>query len=214
MQAAFQQAALPEPFKVLGKNLKPYTLGHDILLGLFESGFCRGKKFAASESTGTAIDPFLGPFEDLMISVWICSFDTYAEAICHLQKKLRKKHLKKWAKKCGRFDLGEAYIHFFKYIAAHTEEPAYWVEDHGRGAPSNQPFAQFLKVMLMREFGMKEHEALDTPYAQAYWNYLTILENGGRIRFMSQADEAAVKAANDPELERKLQALAQRMAHN
>jgi hypothetical protein len=201
MQAAFQQAALPEPFTVLGKKLKPYTLGHDILLGVFESGFCRDVKTPAT-------------FEDLLLSVWVCSMD--APSVWeHLQNPRLGKTLRKWGKQCGLFDVSEAYVAFSNYINAHTETPAYWVEDrNGGGSPSDIPFSQFLKVQLMREFGMKEHEALDTPYAQACLNYLTILEGNGRIRFMSEGDKAAIRAASDPELDKKLQALAQRMAHN
>ena len=203
MIAAFQQAALPEPFKVLGKNLKPYTLGHDILLGVFESGFCRDIKTPPT-------------YEDLIISTWVCSHLTYGSVCEQLHGRAIRAKLKLWGWRCGNFDLAEAYIHFSNYVNAHTQEPDYWVEQAGgrNSAPSGMPFSQFLKVTMMREFGMKEHEALDTPYAQANANYLTILESNGRIRFMSEEDKAAVVAASDPELERKLQALAQRIGSN
>jgi hypothetical protein len=202
MQAAFQQAALPEPFTVLGKKLKPFTLGHDILLGVFESGFCRDVKTAPT-------------CEDLLISTWICSFQNYQAVWEQLQNPALGKVLRKWGKSCGYFDVGEAFIAFSKYIHSHTLEPNYWVEDSGRGGrASDMPFSQFLKVTLMREFGMKEQEALDTPFAQAHWNYLTFLESNGGIRFMADADADAIKMASDPEVEKKLQALAQRIAHN
>jgi hypothetical protein len=202
MQAALQQAALPEPFKVLGKNLHPYTLGHDILLGLFESGFAVG---AATPPT----------FEDLLISTWICSYRYYADVFDALCSPLTRLKLKAWGIRCGLFDIGEAFAHFQKYISANTVEPDYWVENpRGGGRPSGIPFSQFLKVTMRREFGMSEQEALDTPYCQASFNYLTLLESNGKIRLMSDVDKAAITAATDPEIDRKLQALAQRIASN
>lgn len=202
MLAAFQQAALPEPFKVLGKNLAPYTLGHDILLGVFESGFCRDIKAPPT-------------YEDLIVSTWVCSHRSYGAVLEQLEGRTIRMKLRLWGWRCGNFDLAEAYIHFSNYINAHTQEPPYWVEERGNnGGPLGMPFSQYLKVTMMREFGMKEHEALDTPYAQAHANYLTILESNGRIRFMSETDRRAFDAANDPELDRKLQALAQKVAHN
>lgn len=203
MQAALKQAALPEPFKVLGKKLHPYTIGHDVLLGLFESGFAVG---ATTPPT----------FEDLLVSVWICShrdYDTVFEALCSPATRLK---LKIWGVRCGLFDIGEAFAHFQKYVQTHTVEPDYWVENPrgGNNRPSGIPFSQFLKVTMRREFGMSEQEALNTPYCQANFNYLTLLEGNGKIRLMSEGEKAAVTAANDPELERKLAALAQRLQNN
>jgi hypothetical protein len=207
MTAAFQQAALPEPFKVLGKDLAPYTLGHDILLGLFESSFCRGVSLPQESPFRYALLA-----DDLPISVWVCSHAHYSDVYEKLQSPEIRDELKKWGKSCGEFDVPAACITFERYLKDNTQEPGYWVEDAGRGrGGSSVPFSHYLKVVLMREFGLKEHEALDTPYAQALWNYLTILEGQGRIRFMSDDDSAALNAAMDPELDRKLQALAARV---
>jgi hypothetical protein len=202
MQAALQQAALPEPFRVLGRDLHPYTIGHDILLNLFESGF--------------AIGSSKGPtFDDLLISVWICSHKNYASVFDALCSPFTRLKIKAWGIRCGLFDYGEAFDHFNKYIQANTAEPGYWIESRSNGGrPSGIPFSQFLKVTMRREFGMSESEALDTPYCQANFNYLTILETGGKIRLMSQEDMTAIQMANDPDIERKLQALAQRICAN
>lgn len=202
MQAAFQQAALPEPFKVLGKNLHPYTIGHDILLGLFESGFAVGSRTPPT-------------FEDLLISVWICSHSTYGSVFDAMCSPLTKIKLKAWGIRCGLFDIGEAFQHFQKYITRNTLEPDYWVENpKSGGTPSGIPFSQFLKVTMRREFSMSEEEALNTPYCQAHFNYLTLLEGNGKIRFMADQEKEAIRLASDPEMERKLAALAHRLAHN
>lgn len=202
MQAALHQAALPEPFKVLGKNLHPFTLGHDILLNLFESGF----------AVGSSKQP---TFDDLLISVWICSHKNYQDVFDALCSPLTKWKIKAWSLWCGLFDIGEAFVHFGNYISRSSAQPNYWIDNPREGGSvSGIPFSQFLKVTMRSEFGMGEAEALDTPYAQASFNYLTLLEGKGRIRFMSDMDEAAIQKASDPEFEKRLQALAQKLANN
>lgn len=213
MQAAFQQAALPEPFKVLGKHLYPYTIGHDILLTLFESCF-------AIDYSG--IPPGDGPLEavrvwnDLLISIWVCSHESHRDVIDELASPKLGKKLRKWGKKCGKFDADDALTHFKKYLAAHTVEPDYWIENpkSNGGRPSGIPFSQFLKVAMRREFGMSEDDALDTPFCQANFNYLTLLESNGKIRFMSDAEKSAVDSANDPKVEKMLAKMAQQFAKN
>lgn len=201
MQAAFQQAAFPKPFKVLGKKLHPYTLGHDILLGAFESGFCRDVRTKPT-------------FDDLLISVWICSHDTHEKATRSFLRPFAKFRIWLWGKLCGKFDIGEAFVSFGEYIAEHTTEPEYWIEKHSDsgGAPSGNPYSQFLKVVMMRDLGMTEQQALDTSYSAAEMGFLTTLESAGKIRMFSDSDREAVRGVNDPEQRKKLEEWARKAA--
>ena len=191
MQAAFQQAATP--FRVLGLKMQPYTLGHDWLLYTLDSGFCRETNKPPT-------------YDDLLISVWICAQKDHVAAIQRLAKPITRIWITLWSLYCGKFDVGEAFATFHEYIKAQTPDVEYWIESQGTKKPqSGTPFFQVLKVSMMRDMGMSEAEAWSTRYADAHLNFLTLLENMGKIRLISDHEKSVIAAANDPEQQRKLQ---------
>lgn len=198
MSAAYHDAAIPEPFRVLGLSLKPFTLGHQLLLERFESSFALG---STKEPT----------YEDLILSVFLCSF-TWERAVKVLSSRFLKLRLKLWGWFCGSFDVAEAMDFFARYLGAHSKQPDYWVEQKSGPSNSGVPFIQFLKVKLEQDLGYTEAEALGTPYQIAIWNYLTFLESKGVIKFVSQADLDLIALAKSAEMEAKMQAIAEKMA--
>lgn len=66
MNGFYEQCILPEPFTILGRDLKPFSFGHYILLRRFGVGFVK------DEATPYTL-------EDLVFSILICSF-TFEEA--------------------------------------------------------------------------------------------------------------------------------------
>ena len=197
MSAAYLQAAIPQPFTVLGRKLKPFTLGHQLLLEYFGSGFALG-----SDESPT--------YEDLLISVFLCSY-SYEDALKKLESRWLVLQLKLWSWFCGNFDVGEAIEFFQRYIGAHTKEPDFWVTQKSGPSHSGIPFIQFLKVKLEQELGYTEQQALDTPYQIAVWNYLTFLEHKGVIRFFNSEDFDLLEASQSEEMDRKLQAFAEKI---
>lgn len=199
--AAYFEAAIPEPFRVLGRKLQPFTLGHQILLERFDSSFSIGAEKAPT-------------FEDLIFSVYICSY-SYPVALRKVTQNTLfacfaiRLEMKLWSWRCGKFDVIEAMMFFREYVNAHSKEPAFWVEQKRGSASSGIPFIQFLKVKLEQELGYTEAEALCTPYQIAVWNYLTHLEGKGVIRFVSPEDQAAIESITP--MEAKLGALARRV---
>jgi hypothetical protein len=198
MNAAINQAALRQPFKVLGRKLKPFSLWHQQLLEMLESGFAIGSESKPS-------------YEDLIVSVFFCSHD-YESGLAELNAKTLKTRLKLWGWYCGKFDVWEAMGFFFRYIQHYSVYPNYWVEQMGQPGKSGNSYAQFLKVKMMQEFGMSEVEALNTPYNAAIINYLTTLEAKGVVRFMTDEDEALIIKTR--EMDARLQEIARQVRNN
>src|SRR5438876_959627 len=88
MNAAYFQAAIPEPFTILGLRLKPLSLGRYRLLKRF------GCAFVAEEETGANI-------EDLIIGVLVCSMRC-DEFIEWAHSKHFAKDIKRWGKRVSR----------------------------------------------------------------------------------------------------------------
>ena len=189
---------LPEPV-ILGRNLKPYTVGHDLILHALESGFAIGTENAPT-------------FDDLIVSTYLCSFHFDEAKGRVLDGELMRKELEEWGREVGEFDACEPTSQLIAYIKAYTDAPEFWIEDKPTTKRCGAPLSQILKVSMMRDFHMTEHAALHMPFNEAQTNYLTHLEMNGRLRFADDDDHAAVAAAMNPEVEKKLQALAQRLA--
>jgi len=203
MKAAFSLAAIPEPYRVLGRNLQPFTLGHQILLERFESSFAVGSQKQADDSN---------IYGDLILSVFLCSFP-FEEALRQLNSRFLKLKLWAWGKLCGRFDLLEAIEFFQTYIEEHSREPEFKVISNGNEAQFDSaiPFSQFLKVKLEQELGRSPAEALNTVYSAAIIDYLTAMEGKGLIRFVSEEEKALHEVANDPEVNARIEAWAKKV---
>lgn len=176
------------PFTVLGKRLKPFSRGHNILLRRFGSNFAVG----ASESPG---------YSDLILSVFICSH-TYEGALNALSSRWLWLRLKFWGFRFRRFNvLGKINL-FARYIAHHTQEPKYWIEKEGDGRGSGIPNEQFDLSNLMQFFGCSYSEALNLPYPVGTWNLFKLLEQEGIVRVWTDRDyemQAAAKAMEEKE---------------
>jgi hypothetical protein len=198
MQAALQQAATK--FKVLGLSLKPYTLGHDLLLYTLDSGFCRDVNHVPT-------------FEDLLISVWVCAQDDADSAIRRMSRRSTKIWFTLWGLYCGKFDVSEAFFTFQKYILANTQAPEFWICKSGDGSQTGIPFAQLLKLQMVK-LGMSEKDAINTRFVDAHLNLLTTLDASGVIKLFSESDKAAIAALNNPESRSRLKQWAERVSRN
>lgn len=195
LQSSFLRALVPEPYTVLGRKLKPFSIGHEILLERFGSHYA----LTSEKAPG---------YSDLILSVFICS-RTFEECLSDLAHKRCGLRLRAWGWYCGSFDVWEAKRFFARYIAEHATWPKkFWVEKDISSKRSGAPFVQALKVRLQKDMGYSESEALNAPYSVALWNYMTALENSGVIRLFSEEDQREFAAANDPELAARIDAIA------
>lgn len=200
MSAAISQAALKQPFRVLGRELNPYSLWHKIFLESVDSSFAIAKPDQTLEDL----------HDDLIISAYFCSYD-YLGGLEQLDSKLTRCRIKLWRWRCGEFDVFDAVSYFREYISYYSAYPNFWIEDGCRSSGGKiSSYAQFLKVKMMQEFGMHEVDALNTPYNVAITNYLTLLESKNAIRFMTEEDSELI--ARTQRMEDKLKALGEKFA--
>ena len=87
MNAAFLTAAIPEPFTILGRNLKPFSLGHELLFQRFGVNFSVESKDAPR-------------YEDLILGVLLCSQE-FDQALLSLQSRGLPHRIKFWAWRGG-----------------------------------------------------------------------------------------------------------------
>lgn len=178
MNAAYLTAAIPEPFTILGRRLKPYSLGHELLFQRFDVNF-------SNESSKA---PW---HDDLILGTLLCSHD-YAGALSALTSSWLPLRLRLWAYRCGKFDVKEKVQMFATYVADATRLPLYdSLREPDPDKPvimPGSPSVQSIKVTLMSEFGLSEIEALNTPYSLAIWNYLTFQENRGYVHIVTEKD--------------------------
>ena len=176
-------AALPDPWTICGLRLRPFSLGHVILLHRFENGFVIPDR----EPTNL----------DLLIGLLICSRDyeqgitlmndpSLLKATARWQFRLEWSHWWKFlCRSISRFDWAQKSKDFAEYLRLGSTHPHYLYTPN-TGDPVDLPLAQMLKVWLMTKTHLTESEILNRPYGLCLWDWLTILANEGRIRIMDR----------------------------
>ncbi len=174
MDAAYLRAAHPEPFTILGKRLKPFCLGHEILFQRF------GNRFSVESNEAPRI-------EDCLTGVFICSQPYHNEASLEGFKIPMRARLV--AKFFGPLYIANAFDLFSRYIAAHTEIPDFYSKgDSDSKEEVGTPTVQAVKVSLMSNLGLSEDEALNVPFSLAFWNHLSWAEAQGGIQIIDEAE--------------------------
>lgn len=197
-QQEFYVAHVPEPHRLLGIDLLPFSLGHLILLHRLESAFVRN---------GT---PTL---DDLISSIFICA-QTYQEGAEVLNtgsvdyvrprrfigtKRERlplAEAMRRWQQEAGDFDFLGKIEAFRDYMRAGCQHPLVasvngWREDT---MPSNCPFVQAVKVTLMSRVNFRESELLDRSWSLCLWDFFTLRMLDGDLRIV---DRDAIGEARD-----------------
>jgi hypothetical protein len=197
MDAAFLQAAHPEPFTILATRLEPFSLGHEILFQRF------GNKFSVESAEAPGI-------KDALTGVFICSQPYRRDvSLDGFRVPLRARI---WSKVRARY-LEEVLAMFHAYIAAHSEVPDFYTKRDDSGEPVGTPTVQAVKISLMANLGMTEDKALNTPFSLAFWNHLSWLEGQGVIQIVDDAEKKrqAERAALAAAMEEKVMALKARL---
>lgn len=200
MTEPFYLAAIPDAWEILGVKLRPFSLGHVILLHRIESPFLVGWK---AESLPT--------FDDLAVAVLICSC-TYEEALEVIESPALPSILRTWAdritgmdqwsvrigwNKATPVDFTTAAIEFSDYIKEHSKIPNYEFNPSDFN-DLNCPEVQVVKVSLMRDMHIPEAEILDRGWGQCLWDYVTLRAMDGRVKLVDeQARAEALELAND-----------------
>jgi hypothetical protein len=177
----FLASVLPEPVRLLGQWLRPYSVGHEILLQRHENVFRSG---AAADDLTIRIHLFMG--------VFLCC-QTWAENMAATQDDSIHKKILKWQKRCGKFSLIEKSEVFAKYISAgwplmFASSPV--KQKHSRPTPTpGAPLLAMLQLFQLRRLGLSVNDAMDMPISNAWNLFLTHAEQEGAVRIYSQADK-------------------------
>jgi len=187
---------IPRPFRVLGQELRPFTLGHACTL---ESLGLRSVDDAGSLFMAVLVCTLPpGDFQRLMgsrrlaLRVWLWTSSIRAQLA--------------WV----RIILGapaafgivlRALALFREYCEHHSACPEFrQLADEGRGersAPRGAPFLEHVRVVLQAKLGYSPAEAIALPLGRALFDYFTYWEVEGRIELLDDAAEQQVNALSE-----------------
>ena len=188
-------AAVPEPVTLLGLRLRPFSLGHVVLLNRIESAFVLGGQ---------------PDFNDLAASVFICS-QTYSDGLASFDNPELPRFMAEWAAKLmgvswlTRLGLKNPKIidfpakcaEFAKYIEDGSRMPTY---DYNPEEVRSMECTgiQLVKTTLLSEMNFTEAELLDRPWGLCLWDYVTLKAIKGQVRIWEKDTIAdAQKFANE-----------------
>lgn len=174
----------------MGIRLRPFSLGHVILLGRVRSSFV---------TEGEQIS-----LHDLALSVLICGL-SYAEGLALFNDKSLPQFFTRWhSKLAGESILTRLGIRRPKSIdyAGHAKAFAEYVQ-RGSKIPNYSynpndfrqmecPSVQIVKTTLMRDMHFSEADLLDRPWGLCLWDFVTLRALAGHV---SMVDEDAIKTA-------------------
>jgi hypothetical protein len=185
-EAAFLQAALPEPAILLHQQLLPYSLGHSLVLHRFGSPF-------------VTEDDRLPDVQDLFFAVYVCchEYDQVQPALLLPGKEFRTL-IKDWVKLCGDFDPAAVMVDFAQYLIDGSSCPTF-TPIYRRGAPPprrpGSPFTAVLLTTLTGHLHWTRSEALNCPYGMAQWLYCIYWESQRALRIHDPSELDKVRAA-------------------
>jgi hypothetical protein len=173
--ADYLRALYPDRYGVAGVWLKPYCLGHVLLLERI------GNPFVSLER-----EPEL---DDLRTALAICK-RTYPEALKWIGSRFAPLRTPLLFCSHARFLSGVA--QFVDYINSSFQHPDCW---QGMGRKMGTPFLQSVKLTLMMHLGKTELEALSCPVSLALWDYTACWELKDRMQIVGQQDREAMALA-------------------
>jgi hypothetical protein len=174
MDAAYLKAAHPEPFRILGKDLKPFCMGHELLLQRFKNRFSIESEDQPDES-------------DLIIAVYICSHQY--EPGFSLDNFRIWPRAWVYGKTLGQRFMLSAMLRFHQYIEAHTEIPEYYIQGDPEERTVGAPTIQAVKVARLKNSSATELDILNEPFSKVFWDHLTWLEGQGQIQIVDEAEK-------------------------
>jgi hypothetical protein len=201
-------AAYPEPWQILGVNLRPFSVGHYLKLKRLNCAFVADGESLASVG-------------DLLLGVIICSMPSHPDAEqdafwCwyhrqspdgawaslmwksrkHAARLLRKEMLTpaefdvyQFGKRVGAFNLKDKSELFQSYIAAHTGSLPHWIEpSDGSERKSGAHWIHSMISCLTSSCGYTINDAYNVSFGRALADYLKHAENNGTVRCMTEAE--------------------------
>lgn len=198
----FYLAAVPDAWEVLGIRLRPFSLGHIILLHRI------GSPFLGGQSTRAA-------FDDLALAVLLCS-ESYNNGAAILNDPSLPNLLNKWAnrltgmdrwtvrngwRKARIPDFSSHALDFSKYIREHSKLPSYDFNP-GDFREMHCPEPQIVKVTLMRDMHFQEAQLMDRCWGLCLWDFVTLRALSGTVKMVGREAKDDARALADDLLAR------------
>jgi hypothetical protein len=177
--AEYAAAQLPATPTILGVALRPFALGHGILLDRLESPFA----WCAQPEEA----PGLG---DLLLALEICRHEPF-----HIPSAVRLRLLKWWHRNISPEQLQEAVTAFESHVKAAFKAPVFWKSTDEQERDSGVPILLSLKVGLMSRLKMTEETALKTPVRLALQEIAGLSALAGRIELITEEDQLKMAQA-------------------
>jgi len=180
----FYEAAIPEPVRLLGQDLRPLSIGHLMLLKRIGSPF---------------VCPGDGPIliGDLAVAVFICC-QTYEEGLDAIRGGDIAKTMARWGKQLKNVkgdELQRRFEMFREYMDAAFVSPSYSVSSRVKGGSVNMPLEQVIKCVLLMKTTLTESEILNRPFSLCQWDYVTLCAIEGNIEVLMPEDADNIRAA-------------------
>lgn len=182
MSASYLKAAIPEPHRILGQRLKPFSLGHYLILSRFDS------PFVSDEPNKVAVSK-----DDLIFAVLVCAHE-YEEFFDFINSPKHQAVIRRWGKAVGPFELVPKINAFWQYFLEGTRLPKFWEEANGTPRPSGTHWSQAILVAITSRVGYTQHQALNQPFAKTVSDYLRFCETEGAVRLMTPEEIAMIEA--------------------
>lgn len=181
-QPRFSECFIPDPVRILGVRLRPFSFGHMILMDRFGCNL-------------SPLDEMEAPsIFDLVLGIMICS-RSFAEFIeLADNSKMFVAESKRISKRIKLKELAPKAQLFGEYMRDGMRSPKYWMTDKPSGQ-TGAPLPLAVIMLLMCEMRLSEQEALDMPASRALWYCTALGERKGQARLWTKQDEAAQEAA-------------------
>ncbi len=173
----YSESAIPEPFRILGLKLLPFSFGHYLLLKRFDCAF-------------VAEDERYADRDDVLIGVLICSMSP-SDFLEFIESKGFKREVREWGKKTGLFSLKEKAALFQKYLRSGWQEPPHINKAGGR---STGDWVQNVKITLQAKLGYTDDEVMSMPMSKAMADYYKLAESEGAIHLLTPHDLESMDA--------------------
>lgn len=196
------KSAIPEPFQVLGLELKPLSIGR------YRRMARHGVAFVSETETSASI-------ADLLLGVVICSMrcDEFDSSVLtpKFWKDLHRwsKHLNphawigvfpilgKWWRKNHSFNFVEKMQLFKRYIDEAQLCPEYIVKNESNSGGSASHWSHSIEIVLRGELGWTKEEIEEAPLSKALSDYFKHMENQGMITILTEEDMKIGRANAD-----------------
>lgn len=179
----YLDAVISKPFRVMGMALKPFSVGHVLLLEYINSPVARGADMS---------------IEDLANAIMICSM-TFEQNIESWKSKGLRYSKRIWGERVGMPDMEKVTECYKEYLDYYMRWPNIDNDDcHGKaGSPGPA-----LMIDVLMDIGYSESEALNMPYNRAAWCVCARQERIGAITVnrdigMSEAELADAQRLAD-----------------